>query len=210
MFKRVPYDTFAVRVYRVLLDPLIRPLRSKIVRLCRELGVGEVLDIASATGVQCRMLAEAGMCATGVDLSEAMIAAARKSDGRNARYIIASAYSLPFADASFDACLLSLALHEHSEEEREIMLDEALRVLRPDGHLVVADYSKPPHTILHIPWYVIRFIEGIAGAAHRAGFHDFMRRGGLAGLLERHALTSVRQARSHLGTIGIAVVRRER
>lgn len=209
MFKRIPYGVFVARVYRALLDPLIRPLRSKIVGLCRELGVGEVLDIASATGAQCRMLAEAGLYATGVDLSEAMIAIARQSGGRNVRYISASAYTLPFADGSFDACLLSLALHEHSEEERKIMLDEALRALRPDGHLIIADYSKPPHTILHAPWHVIRFIEGIAGPEHRTGFRDFMHRGGLTGLLERHGLTPNQQIYSHCNTLGVVVIQKE-
>ena len=130
MAETTPYDASAARIYRTLFDPLIRPLRPKIVRLCRELGAREVLDIASATGAQCRALARADLCATGVDLSEAMIVVARQSSGRNVRYIVASAYALPFADASFDVCLLSLALHEHREEERRTMLEEALRVLR--------------------------------------------------------------------------------
>ena len=208
MSKRIPYDAFAARVYRVLLDPLIRPLRSKIVRLCREIGAREVLDIASATGVQCRMLVKAGMAVTGVDLSEAMIAAARRNGKRNVRYIQGSAYALPFADGSFDACLLSLALHEHKEEERKIMLDEALRVLRPDGHLVIADYMRPPHTVFHIPWRVIRFIEGVAGPEHRVGFRDFMRRNGIEGFLRRYGLTPLHRTSSHFNTLGVSVIRK--
>jgi len=35
---------------------------------------GKILDIASATGAQCRMLGRAGIEATGLDLSEPMIA----------------------------------------------------------------------------------------------------------------------------------------
>ena len=210
MFNRVPYGKFSTRVYRTLLDPLIRPLRSKIVRVCHELGTEEVLDIATATGAQCRMLARADIQTVGLDLSEAMITAARRQSGGNLRYVQGSAYSLPFGDASFDACLLSLALHEHNEEERNAMLNEALRVLRPDGHLIVADYTRPRHTAFHIPWYVIRFIEGTAGAAHRAGFRDFMCRGGLGSLLKRYELTPHRRMSSHFGTIGIAVVQRKR
>ena len=54
-----------------------------------------------------------------------------------------------------------------------------------------------------------RIIEG-AVASPRAGFHDFMRRGGLDGLFARHSLKPIHRVRSHFGTIGIAVARKER
>jgi SAM-dependent methyltransferase len=210
MAHRTRYDSVAVRVYRALIDPLLSVLRLRIVRLCRKLGIVELLDIAAATGAQCRMLGRVGIRTIGLDLSESMIAAARRQGGNNVRYIQGSAYALPFDAASFDGCLLSLALHEHSEEERTLMLDEALRVLHPSGHLIIADYTRPSHPVFHIPWWVIRFIEGISGRGHRTGFRDFMRRGGLDGLLGRHALAPIDQMSSHFGTIGIAVVRRKR
>ncbi len=206
MARMTSYDALAVGVYCALIDPLVWPLRQRIVRLCRELDVREVLDIASATGAQCRWLARAGMTATGVDLSEAMVAAARRHGGRNVRYLHGSAFHLPFAKDSFDASLLLLALHEHNEEERELMLSEALRVVRPDGHLLIADYTVPNHPCFHIPWQAIRLIEGLAGAQHRAGFRDFVARGGLAGFLKRHELAPAHRSHSHSGAIGIAVI----
>jgi len=51
-------------------------------------------------------------------------------------------------------------------------------------------------------------IEALAGGEHHAGFKDFVSRGGLAGLLARHALAPARQSRSHSGAVGIAVIRR--
>ncbi len=205
----IPYDPLAVRVYGVLIDPLVGTLRPKVMYLCHKLGVDRVLDIASATGAQCRLLAKAGMQATGVDLSEAMIAAARRRSGRNVRYIHGSAYDLPFDDGSFDASLLLLALHEHAEKERTLMLAEALRVVRPDGYLIIADYNRPRLASIHGAWHVIRLIEALAGVDHRAGFNDFVSRGGLAGFLARHALAPVREHASHFGAIGVAVIRRD-
>lgn len=202
------HDAFEVRVYRVLIDPLIWPLRLRIARLCRKLNMREVLDIASATGAQCRMLTRAGMQATGVDLSEVMVAAARRRGGRNTHYIHGSAYDLPFGNGSFDAALLLFALHEHTEKERETMLKEALRVLRPDGYLIIADYNRPRCASFHVAWQAIRLIEEMAGAEHRAGFKDFVSRGGLAGLLGRHALAPTHQSRWHFGAVGIAVMQR--
>jgi SAM-dependent methyltransferase len=207
MIQKTRYDSVAVRLYGALIDPLLWVLRPRIVRLCCGLGAATVLDIASATGAQCRMLGRAGIQTTGIDLAESMVAAARRRGGRNTHYIHGSACSLPFDAGSFDASLLLLALHEHEEEERKIMLAEALRVLRPAGHLIIADYTRPPHTVLHAPWHVIRFIEEIAGSGHRAGFKDFIARGGLAGLLDRHHLAPVAQSGSHFSTIGIAVIR---
>jgi len=187
---------------------MIHPLRPKVIELCRQLGVRDVLDIACGTGAQCRMLSRAGMQATGLDLAEAMIDAARRLGDPNTRYTLGSAYELPFEESSFDACLLLLALHEHQESERGVMLEQAVRVLRPNGHLILADFSEPTHPTVHVPWQVIRFIEHTAGDEHHAGFLDFVARGCLNGLMERHALTATREARSHFGTIQIAVAQR--
>jgi len=195
-----------VRIYRALIDPLLRPLRPKIVRICRDLNARDVLDIATATGAQCRALGRAGLHATGLDLSEPMIAAARRRGGRNATYVAGSAYELPFDDGSFDAVLLLLALHEHTEDERSVMVLEALRVLRPGGALVLAEYAEPRRPALHVPWQVIRLVEETAGAEHRAGFRDFVARGGLDGLVERHGLSVQSKVPSHFGTIAIVTV----
>ena len=208
MIWKTRYAAGAVLNYRVVIDPMIHPLRPKIVELCRNLDVHKVLDIASGTGTQCRMLGRTGMQATGLDLAEAMIAAARRRGGNNTGYVLGSACELPFADCSFDACLFLLALHEHPEGERTVMIEEALRVLRPDGQLVVADFVQPERPRLHLPWQVIRFIEHTAGEEHHAGFLDYVTRGCLNSLLQRHGLTIVQETRSHFGTIGIAVAQR--
>jgi len=201
------YGSLAVRIYRTLIDPLLWTLRPRVVRVCRTLAAQEVLDIAAATGAQCRALGRAGISATGLDLSEEMVRAAQRIGGRNVRFVHGSAYELPFDDASFDASLLVLALHEHTEAERTTMLAEAIRVLRPGGSLVLADYDRPPLSSVHLPWQAIRLIEEIAGPEHRAGFKDFVAHGGLGGLLARQGLEPRIRARSHFGAVGIVAVR---
>jgi len=200
------YRAPAVLVYPILIDPLLRPLRPKVVALCRELEMRSVLDIGSATGIQCRLLARAGFDVTGLDLSPGMVALARRRAG-GPQYVEGSALHLPFEDGTFDAGVLLLALHEHPEEERRIMLREALRVIKARGWLLLADYCLPARPRLHLPWAAIRGIETIAGTAHSEGFRDFMRRGGLDGLVARHGLVPLRRCRSHFGTIGVVAVR---
>lgn len=200
------YGARAARSYRALIDPVLRPLRPRIVQVCREVGATRVLDIACATGAQCRLLGKAGMETIGLDLSQDMVAAAQQAGGRNTRYVCGSAYELPFEDGEFDAALLSLALHEHTEDERAVMFAEAQRVIRPAGTLVIADYTRPGLSAIHIPWQLIRVVEWIAGPEHNAGFRDYISRGDLRELADRHDLDIASIRSSHFGAIGIAIV----
>ena len=60
---------------------------------------------------------------------------------------------LPFAAGSFDVVMSSLAIHNiPSEQGRRQAVDEAARVLRPGGRLVIAD-------IRHAPAYARRLTE---------------------------------------------------
>ena len=50
---------------------------------------------------------------------------------------------LPFADNTFDVVLSSLAIHNiHEKAGRDAVIDEAIRVVKPGGHIVIADISK--------------------------------------------------------------------
>jgi SAM-dependent methyltransferase len=199
MVGRTRYGPTAVRIYQMLFDPLISPLRPRVTRLCRSLGVESVLDIACGTGAQCRALARTGIRATGLDLSSEMIRRAGRYKTPGTEYVEGSAYRLPFDHDSFDACLLLLALHEHTELERSEMLSEALRVAR--SHVLVADYEQPAQTWIHPAWQGIRLVETLAGPEHREGFGQFVRDGSLTGFLARHGYWARVAARSHLRTI---------
>ena len=66
---------------------------------------------------------------------------------------------LPFADGSFDVVTSALAIHNiRSPEGRYRAVDEALRVLRPGGQLLVAD-----------PWPMARKYAAHIGHGHLRG-----------------------------------------
>lgn len=197
------YGGRAASIYAWMIDPMLSPLRRRISCLCSAPGIHSVLDIACATGAQCRSLRAAGLEPTGVDLSGAMIESARRRSAHGIRYIQASALALPFESDVLDAAILSLALHEHSESEREGMLREATRVIRPGGLLLLADYHRPGHSGVHPAWLAIRAIEHAAGGEHAAGFRGFMADGGLDGFARRFGVRVRLRRSSHGGAIGI-------
>ena len=183
-------------IYSWLIDPLLVPLRKRVVKICQRLHLKDVLDIASATGAQCLLLDRAGIHAIGLDLSLAMIVAARRQSPPTVQYVCGSAFAIPFPDGSFDGVLLLLALHEHSEGERVQMLHEAARVLRQDGILILAEYAPPETSKGRLVWGLITFIERLSERKHYSHFRQFVHAGGIRRLegelslsvCERHSI----------------------
>jgi ubiquinone/menaquinone biosynthesis C-methylase UbiE len=107
-----------------------------------------VLDVCCGTGTLAlaaqRRVGAAG-AAYGVDASGEMIARARAKASRQGlpvEFEIAAAQSLPFADASFDVVLCTLALHHLPDESREQAIDEMRRVLKPGGQVLIVEISR--------------------------------------------------------------------
>ncbi|PRX99051.1 class I SAM-dependent methyltransferase [Allonocardiopsis opalescens] len=115
-------------------------------RLCRR-AAGRTLDVAVGTGLNLPHYPE-GAAVTGVDLSGGMLAQARRRAAALDRPVElreADAQRLPFADASFDTVLCTLALCAIPDQAAAI--GEMYRVLRPGGRLLLIDhveYAHPP------------------------------------------------------------------
>jgi len=92
-----------------------------------------VLDVGCGTGQVVGRLTEAGFEVYGVDVSEPNIARARKFSDRCQMY---DGKHLPFPDAYF-ASVGALNVLEHVEEP-EAFLQELVRVVEPDGRVVVS------------------------------------------------------------------------
>lgn len=103
----------------------------------------DVLEVGVGLGTDFVRFARAGARATGVDLTEAAVAAVRRRldlEGLAAEVLVGDAERLPFADGSFDLVYSYGVLHHTPDTARAVM--ELRRVLRPDGEARVMLYSR--------------------------------------------------------------------
>lgn len=114
--------------------------------LAAELGSGHCLEIGVGTGRIALPLHAHGARLTGVDLSAPMLTRLKSNAGGRLPFpvLIADATRLPFKPASYDALLASHVFHLISDWQAAA--DEAVRVVRPGGTLLV-DFGggvRPP------------------------------------------------------------------
>ncbi|MFC1708194.1 class I SAM-dependent methyltransferase [Planctomycetota bacterium] len=132
--------------YDLLSELLFRVGRRRAMEvLCPQVGERVGL-IGVGTGADLLLLPE-GVYGIGVDLSEAMLARARRKipgPGRHVELIVGDAHELPLASGVFDVIVLNLVLSVVPNAAR--CMAESLRILRPGGRLVVFDKFLPDNT----------------------------------------------------------------
>ncbi|MFP4213148.1 MAG: class I SAM-dependent methyltransferase [Desulfohalobiaceae bacterium] len=135
------------------------------------------------TGRQCRELLQQGVGCIGLDRSPAMLRTAHSRNPGSLPLVQAQAWSAPFSDSSFEAVILSLALHEVRPDQRRAVLGEAARLLQLGGLAFILDFEPPTslsRRLLHCP---IAVIERLAGKEHYQASRHFLRHGGTTGLI---------------------------
>jgi ubiquinone/menaquinone biosynthesis C-methylase UbiE len=129
--------------WRVFASRVVLPWALQGVRL-----EGEVLEIGAGGGAMAERIADAfpDVRLTVTDFDPAMVAAAEdrlERFGDRVRTVQSDATALEFGDGSFDSVLSFIMLHHVIEWEQA--LAEAVRVLKPGGHLIGYDLvaSRP-------------------------------------------------------------------
>lgn len=112
-----------------------------------------LLDVAGGTGdVSFRYLGRApGAHATVLDMTESMLVSGRQRAeadrmGDRLDWVVGDAMALPFPDNSFDVYTISFGIRNVTRVQDA--LNEAFRVLRPGGRLMVLEFSQIPNDLM--------------------------------------------------------------
>ncbi|MBC7180325.1 MAG: bifunctional demethylmenaquinone methyltransferase/2-methoxy-6-polyprenyl-1,4-benzoquinol methylase UbiE [Roseovarius sp.] len=112
-----------------------------------------LLDVAGGTGdISFRFLKRAGHGhATVLDLTEPMLVEGRKradaeSMADSLDWVVGDAMALPFPNASFDVYTISFGIRNVTRPQEA--LNEAFRVLKPGGRLMVLEFSQIPNELM--------------------------------------------------------------
>jgi len=148
-----------------------------------DLKPGEVvLDLGSGGGIDV-LLSARRVGPTGLDMTDEMLALARKSQAEagvtNVEFLKGEIEDIPLPDASVDVvisnCVINLSL------DKDKVLAEAFRVLRPGGRFAVSDIVFQGDMSL-IPEHILRSIEAwsgcVAGALEEREYLDKLRSAG--------------------------------
>lgn len=137
----------------------------RVVDLClQDAAIRSVLDVGTGSGIFAEAFARRGLSVAGVDVSPAMVAAAREHVP-SAKFYTAPAELLPVGDRSYDLVFMGLVFHEVDDSLQA--LQEARRACRFRTAILEWPYQAqefgPPleHRMT---------VETVHGLAERAGF----------------------------------------
>ena len=174
----------SARLYDFTVGPLNIALKRKRLQLAPPRRGLRVLDVGCGTGADLKLYQRGGCTVSGVDLSAAMLKAARKSLGAGADLRSGDAARLPFPDSTFDLVLSTYTLHTIARARRAAVLQELARVVKPGGKLLLTDFH-PGSYRFPAGWAsrgIILLLEACAGLEHCSSGMGFVRAGGLPGL----------------------------
>jgi 2-polyprenyl-6-hydroxyphenyl methylase/3-demethylubiquinone-9 3-methyltransferase len=144
-----------------------------------------ILDVACGGGLLANPLAQAGHAVTGIDLSRDSLEVARRHDATGSvRYLVQDARALDCADAQFDVvCMMDFLEHL---AERDAVIAEAARVLKPGGWFFFHTFNRTP-----LSWLIA--IKGVRWSVkntpkHLHVYEFFLKPTELAELCTRHHL----------------------
>jgi 2-polyprenyl-6-hydroxyphenyl methylase/3-demethylubiquinone-9 3-methyltransferase len=144
-----------------------------------------ILDVACGAGLMANPMARAGHAVTGIDLSRDSLEVARRHDDTGTvRYLVQDARSLALPDAQFDVVAMMDFL-EHIDD-RDAVIGEAARVLKPGGRLFFHTFNRTPAA-----WLIA--VKGVEWAVKNAPRHMhvyrlFLKPAELAEICARHGL----------------------
>lgn len=101
---------------------------------------------------------------------------------------------MPYTDRYFECVVSSLFFHHLTPENKQRTLSEVLRVLKPGGILLIADWGKPANLLMKFASLLISWLDGET----TTDSYD----GKLPGLMEESGFTKVVETNSFNSVFG--------
>ena len=177
-----------------------------------ELHVGEtVLDLGSGGGIDvllsARRVGPTGK-AYGLDMTDEMLALARdnqrKSGLQNVEFLRGEIEHIPLPDNSVDVVISNCVINLSADKEQ--VLREAFRVLKPGGRFAVSDVVTRGHVPADVRQNMLLWVGCIAGALQDTEYVDKLTRAGFEHVdIEPTRVYNIEDARTFLSGRGIDV-----
>lgn len=175
-----------------------------------ELKAGEtVLDLGSGGGIDvllsARRVGPTGK-AYGLDMTDEMLALAdenrRKAGATNVEFLKGEIEHVPLPDASVDVIISNCVINLSADKDQ--VLREAFRVLRPGGRFAVSDVVTRGGIRPEIRRSVLAWVGCVAGALDEGEYRDKLARAGFVDIdVEPTRIYTAEDAREFLGANGL-------
>lgn len=134
----------------------------------------KVVDLCTGTGSSALRLARTGIQVIGVDFSEGMLRQAhQKAAGCSwLHWVQADARALPILPCSVDRVTCSYAKYELSGTARRDVLQEVIRVLRPEGIFIMMEHLPPRRPVVKLLYLIRIYLLGSRGVRSFAGSEE--------------------------------------
>ena len=169
----------------------------------------KVLDVGCGTGAQLAIYQEGGCEVSGIDLSPPMLRVAKSKLDEKAVLTNSDAIRMPYPNDTFELVLSSMFLHALNASLRSAALEEAMRVLQPDGYILLIDFHPLEARSIKgkLTFFFISTIEFFAGWEHFSNSRDFLSRGGIPKLAKDQGLKIRKTFVVGNGNLGVYLLR---
>lgn len=191
-------------IYDIFIEPLLKSVKEWIARFIIQHDLFPALDICCGTGKQSYLIAKDRQDIFGLDLDFKMIQHA-SSKYPQIPFFCADAAHIPFQNKSMKAVVISYALHEKPLDLRIKILEEAKRLLSPEGKIIFVDFEKSWNRKSRLASLFISSIERMAGKEHYRNSRQFLKAGGLQALVKTNRLRPTERHAMELASSSIVV-----
>ena len=192
------------KIYDTIFYLPLKPIRIEVMNELLKYKEKVILDLCCGTGNQLNLLSKHGFrnlyC---LDISDSMLEIAKRSNS-SIKIYNEDAIKTSFDNASFDVVIISFAIHEKDRNTQQALIDEAYRIIKKDGFMLVVDYVFDNKTT-KFGRIVISMIERIAGGEHYINFKSYIQNDGLLSLIEKDKFKLIKYNRMSFGAVTISI-----